>query len=248
MKALMYGGAVALALMVTGCGDTDGGNASAADLNAPVATIAAPNGGDWAETVSETSEGGYRVGNPDAPVKLIEFASLTCSHCGEFAKTGMPALTEKYIKTGQVSLELRNYVRDPIDMTAALLTRCGGVKPYFKLTEQMFDSQMQWMQPFQTMGEAEAKRLGAIPPEQQFGELAKAGGLVQFVKMRGIPEAKANACLADKAALDRLVSMRNAADAQYKITGTPSFVINGTVVENAADWRALEPKIREAIG
>lgn len=243
------GSALAVALLLAGCGEggTDKGGAGGAPAG-PIAAIPAPNGGDWATTVSQTPEGGFRMGNPDAPVKLIEYASLTCPHCGTFSKQGMPALTEKYIKTGQVSLELRNYVRDPIDMTAALLSRCGGATPYFKLTEQMFADQEQWMRPFQTLSEADGQRLSAIPAAQQFGELAKVGGLTQFVKMRGIPESKANACLADKAALDQLVSMRTVGDTQYKVTGTPSFVINGELVENAADWATLEPKLRAAIG
>ena len=247
MKAYWFGAAMA-ALVLTGCGKGGDDSAAANNSAGPAAMIPAPNGGEWAEVVSKTPEGGFVMGNPDAPVKVIEYGSLTCPHCADFAVNGLPQLIDKYVKTGQVSFESRNYVRDPIDMTAALLARCGGAKPYFKLSDQLFARQEQWMTPFQSITDEQAKRLSAIPAEQQFGELAKVGGLIQFVKMRGIPETKANACLADKTALDELVSVRNAADSQYKVTGTPTFVLNGKVVENAASWGALEPAIRKAVG
>jgi protein-disulfide isomerase len=249
MKALVTAGTMTLALLLAGCGDeTGGGNTATAANVAPVPTIAAPNGGDWTQTVSATPEGGFLMGNPDAPVKLVEYASLTCPHCAEFSETAVPELTEKYIKAGQVSLEVRNFVRDPIDMTATLLSRCGGAQPYFKLTDQLFAAQSEWMQPFQQISEAESKRLSSLPVQQQFGELARTGGLVQFVKMRGIPESKANQCLADQSAVQKLVEMNGVAAKQHEIPGTPAFLINGELVENVANWEALEPKLREAIG
>src|SRR3546814_8236510 len=76
------------------------------------------------------------MGNPEAAIKIIEFASLTCSHCADFSENGFPALRDKYVNTGKVSYELRNFVRDPLDMTAALLARCAGAEPFFSLSEQ----------------------------------------------------------------------------------------------------------------
>ena len=124
MKALKLGAAAVLALAIAGCGDdaaSGGGNAVAAE-NFQVEQIAAPNGGDWAQTVTATPAGGFLMGNPDAKVKLVEYGSMTCGHCATFSEEGAPKLIEKYVKSGQVSFEFRNFVRDGADMAAALVS------------------------------------------------------------------------------------------------------------------------------
>ena len=68
------------------------------------------------------------MGNPNAEVKLVEFGSMTCPHCAEFDEQGGKPLIDNYVKNGQVSFEFRNFVRDPFDMTASLIARCGGAK------------------------------------------------------------------------------------------------------------------------
>lgn len=236
--------ALPLTLALAACGGSDDANNTNATSTA--AAIAAPAGQQWADTITTTEDGGFLMGNPNAPVKLVEYASLTCSHCAEFAEKGVPALKEKYISRGTVSLELRNYVRDPIDMTAALLSRCGGAGPYYQLTEQMFATQADWLNRFQSLGEAGFQQIQSLPPAQQFAALAKAGQLDQFVQQRGVSSQKAGQCLADKAEVDKLVAMNKRANEEYKLTGTPMFLINGQVVQDAAAWEALEPKLRAA--
>ena len=78
--------------------------------------------------------------------------------------------------------------------------------------------------------------------------MAEQAGLIDFVRLRGIPTEKARACLADEATLQKLVEMTSTAGQRYQLPGTPAFLINGELVENAADWSALEPRIRAAIG
>ncbi len=188
----------------------------------------APNGGDWTQIVSRTPEGGFVMGNPNAPVKLIEYASLTCPHCADFSENGQPKLIDQYVKTGKVSYELRNFVRDPVDLAAALLSRCGGATPYFKLTDQLFAAQPDWFAQIQKIPPADQQRLQTLPPAQVTGELATKGGLVDFVKIRGIPAEKAQACLADQAEIEKLVAMNQVATQQFNLSGTPTFVINGS--------------------
>jgi protein-disulfide isomerase len=232
---------IALALLA-GC-NQDPASTDAAEAK-PAGKAAAAN---WTDNAIATADGGFRIGNPNAKVKIVEYASLTCSHCADFATKGVPQMKAKYIATGQVSLEIRNFVRDPIDVTAALLSRCGGAKPYVKLTEQMFANQAAMFAKAQTMTEDDQARLGAMAPAQQFQALAKATGLDSFVAQRGIPAGKANACLADKKALDQLVAMRNRAVNEYQLSGTPMFLLNGKKVDDAAAWEQLEPKIKAAL-
>ncbi len=238
--------ALVLALTASACQKEN----AAAPADATAAEAATKTGArrDWTLLVSPTPEGGFVMGNPNAPVKLVEYGSLTCSHCADFAAKGAPALRDGYVRDGKVSFEFRNFVRDPIDFTGALLTRCSGAGPFFKLTEQLFADQANMFERFQGLSEAEQRSISALPQNQQFAALAKAGGLDQFVKVRGVAPAKANQCLSDSAAIAKLLEVRQTAVDRYQIQGTPSFLINGELVPNTAAWEELEPKIKAAIG
>ena len=78
-------------------------------------------GANWA-TMQDETEGGHRFGNPEAKVKLVEFMSYTCSLCATFARQGDSAIRLAYVPTGRISYEIRHLIRDPVDLTAALLT------------------------------------------------------------------------------------------------------------------------------
>lgn len=236
----------ALALFVTAC-DKQASTEAPAGGNA-AAAVAAPAGQDWTETVVATPEGGFRMGNPDAPVKLVEYASLTCPHCAEFAREGVEALKANYIRTGKVNLEFRSFLLNPVDAAASLVVVCQGPGPVFKLIDQLYADQQTWGTKFSTVPEAEVQRISALPETERFEALAKAGGLDQFFAARGIPQAKIQACLADKAALDRLVQLRERGVKEDGVTGTPTFLINGKLVDGAFNWATLEPKLREALG
>ena len=221
------------------------GNAATGVAATPVA---APNDGDWSTIVSQTPEGGYVMGNPTAKVKLIEFGSLTCSHCADFEEQGGQALVDNYVKKGLVSFEFRNFVRDPYDITAALIARCGGATSFFGLTRAFFASQQDWMGKIQTADPARMQALESQGPQAQFKALSEIAGFPAFAAMRGVPKAKAEACLADPAAASQLVQMNSDAVSAFNVAGTPTFIINGETVANAATWALLEPKIKEALG
>src|SRR3546814_17271828 len=97
------------------------------------------------------------MGNPDASIKIVEFASLTCSHCAEFSLESHDELKRDFIDTGRVSLELRNFIRDGIDLTAAALTHCAPPERYFPLTQSTFAGQAQIIE---TAKRQEARRGG----------------------------------------------------------------------------------------
>lgn len=232
-----------LALLVAGCQKEE---ASPAPSTQSGPAVPAPAQG-WTETVAATPEGGFVMGNPNAPVKLVEFASLTCPHCAEFAKEAYPALKANYVASGKVSLEIRNYVRDAADIGASLISRCGGPGPYFKLTEQIFATQEEWFSRLQALPKERQAELDALPQPRQPGWIADAAGLTDFARQRGIPSAKLSACLSDAKALDALVAMRDDATTKYSLSGTPTFLINGESI-GSLNWPALEAKIREALG
>jgi protein-disulfide isomerase len=234
------------ALLATACNAEKGAaNNNTAEVTA--AAVPAPNNGDWSTVVSKTPEGGFVMGNPNAKVKLVEFGSLTCPHCAEFEHQGGKALVDNYVKKGLVSWEFRNFVRDPFDMAATLLSRCGGEASFFGLTRNLFTDQKDWIGKIQAADPAKVQALQSMPPAQQFSAIADLGGLKQYASMRGVPRAKADQCLANEAEVNQLVQMNTDAATNYSIPGTPSFLINGALVEQTATWELLEPKIKEAL-
>ena len=237
----------AVALLLAGCGGDEAANGSGAVSNAPLTQIPAPNGGEWTQVVSQTPEGGMMMGNPNAPVKLVEYASLTCPACARFAEQGEPKLIDKYVKSGQVSFELRNFVRDGADLAATLVARCNGPAAFFKLSDQLFATQQQWFGQVQQLPPEEQQAILSQPAPQQALALAQRAGLDQFARVRGIPAAKAQACLTDEAEIKRLVAMKEEGVREYNVPGTPAFVINGRLVDEANQWEGLEPVIQAAL-
>lgn len=239
---LALGGA---ALALTGCsGGAD--NATAPKAQGPAAAVPPPAGKTWTDVATEMPDGGIRIGNPDAPVKLVEYLSLTCPHCAEFAEKAFAPLIDGYVKKGTVSLEIRNYVRDPIDMTLTIISRCGGPEPYLAMTEQALATQRDILDRAQKLDQASIQQLQSAPPAQQFQGLAKLMGFDAFGRQRGISEDKINQCLADKGISDKLIAMQKVANDDVKIPGTPTFLINGQMLQNTGTWEALEPQLKAA--
>ena len=240
---------ITAALFAAGCNKdksatVDGGGDAPAVTATPVA---APNGGDWTTIVKATPEGGFVMGNANAKVKLVEYGSLTCPHCAEFDEKGVPSLIDNYVKKGLVSWEFRNYVRDPFDMTAAKLANCGGEASYFGLTRSFYADQKEWYGKIQQADPARLQAIQNAAPAVQFATIADIAGFLPWAAQRGLPREKAQACLADKALTDKLVKVNADAISNYNLAGTPTFLINNNVVQNAATWVDLEPAIKRAL-
>lgn len=197
---------------------------------------------DWTRTVTMTAEGGYRMGNPAAPVKLVEYFSLTCPHCAEFAHQGAPQLIQNYVRSGRVSLEYRNFVLNELDLTAAMLSRCASPQNYFALNHAILGSQAQWTGRLQSLSAEQRRELQGLPQLQQIRRVATLVGLDAIAARHGVTAAQAQACLTSQAGMDRLVGMVRAGSAAG-VQGTPTFAINGRIVP-ASDWTSLEPLLR----
>ena len=246
-SSLLIGAALALA----GCGQGKESNTAAPAASGPIEPIAAPNGGDWTQMVTQTAEGGFLMGNPDAPVKLVEFGSMTCPHCAEFDEAAMESIANTYVKSGRVSFEFRNFVRDGLDLTASVVARCGGPSSFFGLTSQLFEGQREMFEKVQSADQSQLAAIESLPPAQKLPRFAELAGLKQWAAMRGVPSAKLDQCLADQGQIDRIVQMQSDATSNFDISGTPSFLLNGEVVQfegNEPLWTQLEAKLRSALG
>ena len=248
MKFLPLLLATTAVLASTACNADKGGNSATAAGTAVAATVAPPSNGDWSSRVTKTAEGGFLMGNPGAKVRLVEFGSMTCPHCADFDETGVKPLVENYVKKGLVSFEFRNFVRDPYDITASLVARCGGTASFFGLSRGLYAEQKDWIGRIQAADPAVMNSLQSMAPQQQFKTIADLAGFPAFAAMRGVPKAKTAACLANPAAATELVQMNSDAVSTHNLAGTPTFLINGEVVENVAAWQLLEPAIKAALG
>jgi len=246
MRAVFATCAAALAL--AGCGGGSGNNSAAtANEAAPIPQIAAPNHGDWTETVSATQRGGYLMGNPDAPVKLVEYGSISCPVCARFSVEGSQALTSRYVRSGQVSWEFRPFLIHAQDPGVFLLLRCAGPAPFFRLAEQLYATQEEWVGRAVAMPQEQARQLQAMDPHGQAAAMIRVMQLDQFFRQRGLSEARINACLADDAALQQLGDVSRRATSEENVQGTPTFIVNGDKLD-ASDWASLEARLRTAIG
>lgn len=157
--------------------------------------------------------GDMSLGNAKAAVKVVEYASASCSHCAHFNETVWPAFKAKYVDTGKVHYTLKELLTPPQQVAAAgfLLARCNGASParYFKVVDEVFQSQKRWQQ-------------GNIKPI-----------LVDIAKANGVTEAQFDACLQDQAALTAMQGRVEQAIADG-IKGTPTFFVNGKEVEVAS--------------
>ena len=207
----------------------------------------APAARDWARTVVRTPEGGFRMGNPAARLKLIEYGSLTCPHCAHFAQEGTPALIRNYVKTGKLSFEYRNHVRNSYDMAGALLANCASPANFFPFAERLYATQGQWMPRLQAITPEQSAAFGKLPMPNQLVRYAAIAGFDTMAAKAGIPAAKARQCLTDQKAIDRQVAMGETAHNVHGIHGTPSFILNGQTT-HAHAWAELEPLLKAAGG
>jgi protein-disulfide isomerase len=230
-------------------------SATQADAAAPkTAAHKAPATQDWTHVVKATPAGGFVMGNPDAKVKLVEYGSMTCPHCRAFDEKGVPNLIAKYVKTGRVSYEFRNYVRDALDLTASLIARCNGPRTFFTVTRALYKEQPKWEPKVFGAPDDQLKTINALPMNRKFVEIARLAGFQSWAAASGLPVAKSTQCLCSEAAAKQLAKMSGVANDQFPdFKGTPSFLINGAMVDLGSVtedevWPALQAKIDDALG
>lgn len=209
-----------------------------------LATTAIAQTRDWrASTGIAPTTHGVTVGNPAAKAKLVEYLSFTCDHCGHFVRDSKAALHDAMVRNGSVHVETRAAVRDPYDLAAWSVARCGGAARFTALAGAIFAKQSEWVAKGQAYALANLEKLKALPQTQQIRTIADQSGLSAIGAAHGVTPAALNQCFANDTQIKTLVLMTEAAFT--KISGTPSFEINGQVVEGH-DWASLEPQLRAA--
>jgi len=231
---------LALALAACGSGEDAAGGAPAGE---PIAPIAAPAGQNWAETAAVTPEGGYVLGNPEAPVRLVEYVSHTCPACAAFSEESAEPI-EEYVASGVVSYEIRNQVHNALDLTLAMLLRCGEPASFHPLAHQVWANLGEISSTAQA-NDAALQRATTMEGAQRYQGIAQAAGLLDFFAERGISRDQAMQCLSDPARADRIVENSTTQSDELGVTGTPTFFLNGSQLDTNG-WQEVEAALQRA--
>ncbi len=205
-------------------------------------TATAPKTVGWTHTVVLLPDGGHLIGNPDAPVRLTEYMSYTCTSCGTFEMQSDAALQIGYVASGKVAIEVQHLVQGPVDQVAAMLADCGPPEKFALNHSSLIRSQDRWRATLNRAGPAQKQRW-------TYGTLLSRGRAVaddmdfyQIMESRGFDRTATDACLGDAKLANRIGEQSKAGYA-LGIKTAPSFLINGTLLENAHGWAELRPLI-----
>ena len=216
---------------------------AAAVLLAGTATVSAQSSSNW-NTHVERADGAHIIGNPQAEKVLTEFFSYTCPHCGTYARTGGEALKLAYVGPGRVRLEYRHYVRDPVDLTAAMLTWCGDKAKFPRNHAAFMHAQPQWLDKAGKTSVAQRQRWTSGPLPARFRAIAADLDFYAIMEGRGYGRTEIDRCLADTARANRLAENSQRDAAKYNVAGTPSFALDGTLLAGVHTWPVLEQVLR----
>ena len=159
------------------------------------------------------------MGDANAPVTIIEYASMTCSHCASFHNSTYPEMKKKYIDTGKVKYILREFPLDPLAAAGFMLARCSGNEKYYPIVEMLFQKQNDWV------------TQNPIPP------------LLALAKQMGFTQETFEACLKDQKVLEAIENVRTHGAEKLAVNSTPTFFINGKKVSGSMTIQELDKQI-----
>lgn len=212
---------------------------------APKSKPLGPKSTNWNSRIDVTADGSHTLGNPDAPIKLTEFVSYTCPHCADFHREADAALRVTLVPRGKVQVTVTNLLRNPIDLTVAMLTSCGDPKRFWVRHNAFMSTQDTWLAKANTLSREQQMRWYQGEMVSRLRAVASDFGFYAKVQQWGLDRAQADRCLADKAMLDKLRAQQGKAQ-ELGIDSTPTFVLNGQVQE-FHDWKSLSKAITDQL-
>jgi protein-disulfide isomerase len=174
----------------------------------------------WKALLKPPASGNRMLGKAEAPITIIEYASLTCPHCAEFHEKELPKLVKAYIDTGKAKLIFRGLTLNPLDTSAQMLTHCVPEDRYFPFVSALFVTQKSWAAAEDPMA-----------------------ALLQVSKQAGFSKDSFEKCLRNQAALDEINVVRKTFEDKIGAPRTPTFIVEGQQLENEATFEALEKLI-----
>lgn len=163
------------------------------------------------------------LGNPDAPVTIIEYSSLTCAHCARFHADTLPRVKENWIEAGKARLVYRHFPLDGLALRAAAVANCFDGKRHFSFLDAMFASQQRWTR--------------SSDPLADLARMARLAGMSQEVFDR---------CVEDEAEIDRILERRADGEATYDVNSTPTLIVNGKKLRGSVSYEDFEKVLEQA--
>lgn len=171
---------------------------------------------DVAKLMEASPLGEKFIGNEDAPVTIVEYASMTCGHCANFHKNTLPEIKKQYIDTGKARMIFREFPLDPVSAAGFMLARCAPEDKYFDVMDALFADQRAWAftnDPYNSM--------------------------LNFSKQLGFTQESFEACLTNQSLLDGVNAVRDKAGNEFKVDSTPTFFINGEKATGALSFEEM---------
>ena len=178
--------------------------------------------GTRADTVALAPDD-HVLGKADAPITIVEYASLTCPHCAEFDRETLPKIKEKWIDTGKAKLVFRDFPLDGLALRAAMLARCAPPDRYFGYIDVLFHSQNNWAR--------------ADDPILALSRIARLGGM---------SDQQFQACMSNKELEKSVAASRQTAEKDYGVESTPTFFVNGTMLPGALPYNQFDQALTAA--
>lgn len=207
---------------------------------------AAPRTVGWNMAVERTAEGGHLLGNPAAKVRLVEYVRYSSPESLRFEREAEGQLRLEYIATGNVSLELRPLLVEPVDLTLAMLAACGPKERFFLNHAALIRSQDRWRALLDRATASQRWRWTRADLGARNRALASDLGLYAVMEVRGYDRLSLDRCLADASAAARITALAQTAPVGGA-RKVPIFSINGKLLENVTDWAALRPMLDESL-
>lgn len=205
-----------------------------------------PGAGGWNAQVAISPSGSHVIGNPAAGIKLAEYISYTCSHCATFDRAASDPLRLFYVTSGKLSVEIRHLVRDPIDLTVAMLTNCGPASKFLQNHTIFLRRQESWLARASASSPAQAARWSTGSSLERRRAIADDFGFYQIMQARGYNRIAVDRCLADEAMGRKLADQTNEA-MRVGVQGTPSFMVNEELLTETHDWTGLQAILKTRI-
>lgn len=185
-------------------------------LSAAFPLVALAETVDVAKLMEPSPLGEKSLGKEDAPVTIVEYASMTCGHCANFHKNTLPEIKKQYIDTGKVRMIFREFPLDPVSAAGFMLARCAPDEKYFDVMDALFADQRAWAftnDPYNSM--------------------------LNFSKQLGFTQESFEACLTNQSLLDGVNAVRDKGGNEFKVDSTPTFFINGEKVSGALSFEEM---------
>ncbi|NRG19767.1 DsbA family protein [Rhizobiales bacterium] len=160
------------------------------------------------------------LGDENAPVTMVEYASMTCGHCANFHKNTYPHLKSEYIEQGKVRFLFREFPLDPVATAAFMIARCASEDKYFDVVDTMFAEQRKW----------------AFTNDPY-------NSLLNFAKQIGFTQENFDGCLQNQELLDAINKIKNRASSEFGVSSTPTFFVNGEKVNGAITVEQLDEEL-----